>query len=117
MSAWILSLEPEASQNRLDHRGMNLADHVGSVQRSSCLWLQLFRVERVLLLPKCQSNSRDLTCQRQTCHLGRHSLRQQSHIEVAQRPHSTAGSTSGSLPDRLHHLAVITIHTATLSWA
>ncbi len=31
-------------------------------ERSSCLRLQLFCVETFLLLPKCQSNGRDLSC-------------------------------------------------------
>ena len=61
-SAWILSLEPE--RRRTDGpppRHEDLADPLSSVQRSSCLWLQLFGVETFLLFPKCQSNSRDLS--------------------------------------------------------
>jgi hypothetical protein len=61
MSEWILSLEPE--HRRTDGsppRRENLGDHLSSVRRSSCLWLQLFGVETFLLLPKCQSNGRDL---------------------------------------------------------
>ena len=63
MSVWILSLEPEHRENRwAPPRHDSLADHLSSVRRSSCLWLQLFRVETFFLLPKCQSNGRDLTC-------------------------------------------------------
>jgi hypothetical protein len=62
MSAWILSLEPEHRQNRwVTTEARNLGDHLSSVQRSSCLWLQLFGVETFLLLPQCQSDGRDLS--------------------------------------------------------
>src|ERR1035438_6519502 len=61
MSAWILSLEPEHRRTRWPPpRHQNLGDHLSSVRRSSCLWLQLFCVETFLLLPECQSNGRDL---------------------------------------------------------
>ena len=62
MSEWILSLEPE--RRRTDGpppRHEDLADPLSSVQRSSCLWLQLLGVETFLLFPKCQSTSRDLS--------------------------------------------------------
>src|ERR1700693_5137741 len=50
-----------ASQNRwVTTEASNLGDHLSSVRRSSCLWLQLFGVVTFLLLPKCQSNGRDL---------------------------------------------------------
>jgi hypothetical protein len=62
MRAWILSLEPEHRQNRrVTPEASNLGDHLSSVRRSSCLWLQWFGVETFLLLPKCQSKGRDLS--------------------------------------------------------
>jgi hypothetical protein len=62
MSEWILSLEPERRRNRwVPTEACNLGDHLRSVQRSSCLRLQLFGVETFLLLPECQSNGRDLS--------------------------------------------------------
>jgi hypothetical protein len=62
MSVSILSLEPERRKNRFGyHRGMKtLGDHLGSMQCSSGLRLQLFCVETFSSLPKCQSNSGDL---------------------------------------------------------
>src|ERR1700745_281622 len=99
MSAWILSLDPSIAEPMGHHRAGNRGDPLRSVQRSSCLWLQLFGVERFLLLPKCQGNGRDLTCQGETRHLGLHSLGQQRPIEVAQRTYTTAGSGRGSFED------------------
>jgi hypothetical protein len=62
MSVWILSLEPERRRtNGPPPRHADLADPLRSVQRSSCLRLQLFGVETFLLLPECQSNGRDLS--------------------------------------------------------
>src|SRR5580704_16333456 len=96
------------------HRGVNLGDHLSSVQRSSCLRLQLFRVETSLLLPECQSNGRDLSASGQTRPLGLHALSQQSHIEVARRSYTTAGSGRGSLEDLFHFVVVILIETTNL---
>src|ERR1039457_7652870 len=55
-------------------RQENLGDHLGSVRCSSGLRFQLFCVETSSLLPKCQSNGRDLARQRQTSHLRLHPL-------------------------------------------
>ena len=61
MSAWILSLEPEHRQNRwVTPSRETWETTLSSVQRSSCLRLQLFGVETFLLLPECQSNGRYL---------------------------------------------------------
>jgi hypothetical protein len=51
-----------ASQNRwITTEACNLGDHLSSVQRSSCLRLQLFGVETFLLFPRCQSDGRNLS--------------------------------------------------------
>ena len=65
MSVSILSLEPEHRKNRYGHhRGMKtLGDHLGSVRCSSGLRFQLLCVETSSLLPKGQSNGRDLARQ------------------------------------------------------
>src|SRR5258707_10608648 len=97
MSAWILSLEPEHRKNRLAiTEAGNLGDHLGSVKRSSGLRFQVFCVETFLLLPKCQSNGRDLARQCQARHFQFHSLGQQSRIEIVERSRTTAGSGSCS---------------------
>jgi len=77
------------------------------VQRSSGLRFQFFSVEAFLLFPKRQSNGSDLPCQREARHLGLHAFVQQSHIEVAQRPHPTAGPGRGPLEDLFHLVIVI----------
>jgi hypothetical protein len=60
MSVWILSLEPEHRQNDGSPPRRETWETPAFLQRSSCLWLQLFGVETFLLLPECQSNGRDL---------------------------------------------------------
>src|ERR1022692_2926823 len=93
MSASILSLEPEHRKNRFGHhRGMKtLGDHLGSVRYSSGLRFRLFCVETFLLLPKCQSNGRDLARQCQASHLGLHALGQLSRVEIMEWSRGTAG--------------------------
>src|SRR5882724_2768908 len=115
MSEWILSLEPERrGTDWPSTKYENLGEQLSSVQRSSGLRLQLFGVKTFLLFPQGQSNGRDFTRQRQTRHLGLHAFVQQSHIEVAQRPHPTAGPGRGSLEDLFHLMVVILIETTNL---
>src|SRR5271167_642659 len=116
MSVWILSLEPEHRTNRFGyHRGMKtLGDHLGSVRYSSCLRFQLFSVETFLLFPKCQSDGRDLARQGQTSHLRLHPIGQQSRVEIAERPRSTAGPGGRTLEDLFHGMIVISIQTTEL---
>src|SRR5271166_3056649 len=91
-----------------------LGDNLGSVQCSSCLRFQLFCVETFLLLPKCQSDGRDLARQRQTSHLRLHPVGQQSRVEIVERPRSTAGPGGRTLEDLFHLVIVISIQTTEL---
>ena len=115
LSASILS--PNPSMARTDGsppRHENLGDHLGSLPCSSCLRFQSLSVETFPLLPKCQSNGRDLTRQPQTRHLRLHSLVQQSHLELTERPQATAGSGGRSLEDLFHLVVMILIQTTQL---
>src|ERR1039458_10352461 len=116
MSASILSLEPEHRKNRLGHhRGRKtLGDHLGSVRYSSCLRFQLFCVETFLLLPKCQSNGRDLARQCQASHLGLPALGKQSLIEIMEWSRGTAGPGGRSLEDLFRLMVVVLIETTNL---
>ena len=92
------------------HRGMKtLGDHLGSIRCSSGLRFQLFGVETFLLLPKCQSNGRDLARQRQTSHLRLHALGQQSRVKIMEWSRTTAGPGGRTLEDLLHLMVVVLI--------
>src|ERR1022692_5263278 len=91
-----------------------LGDHLGSVRYSSCLLFQLFCVETFLLLPKCQSNGRDLARQCQTRHLRLHPLGQQSRVEIMEWSRTTAGSGGRTLEDLFHLMVVISIQPTNL---
>src|SRR6202162_5110317 len=91
-----------------------LGDHLGSIRCSSCLRFQLFGVETFLLLPKCQSNGRDLARQRQTRHLRLHPFVEQTHIELAKRSPATAGPGGRALANLFHLMFVVPIETTEL---
>src|ERR1700693_3094691 len=91
-----------------------LGDHLGSIRCSSCLRFQLFSVETFLLLPKCQSNGRDLARQCQTSHLRLHPIGQQSLVEIVERSRTTAGSGGRTLEDFFHLMVVVLIETTDL---
>src|SRR5664279_934685 len=76
----------------------------------------MFCVESCSFLPKCQRNGRDLACWRETSHFGLHTLGQQSRIEIAERPRTTAGPGSRTLEDLFHLMIVILIQTTNLLW-
>ncbi len=92
----------------------NLGDHLGSIRCSSCLRFQLFCVETFLLLPKCQSNSRDLARQGQTSHLRPHPRGQQSRVEIIEWSRATAGPGGRTFEDLFHGMIVISIQTTEL---
>src|ERR1022692_1385021 len=105
-----------ASQEPIGHhRGMKtLGDHLGSIRCSSCLRFQLFCVETFLLLPKCQSNGRDLARQCQTSHLRLHALGQQSRVKIMEWSRTTAGPDGRTLEDLFHLVVVVLIETTEL---
>src|SRR6266699_6832345 len=115
MSAYTLP-RTRASQEPIwpPPRHENLGDHLGSVRCSSCLRFQLFCVETFYSLPKCQSNGRDFACQRQTSHLRRHALGQQSRGEIVEGSPPTAGPGGRTLEDLFHLMVVVLIETTEL---
>ena len=104
----ILALVPERRKNRLASRGSN-AGRPDSRRRSSCLRLQMFSVETFSFLPECQRDGRDLACERETCHIGLHSLGQQSFVKVLQWSGATTGAHGRTLEDLLHLVVVILV--------
>src|ERR1700693_5713156 len=95
-------------------RQENLGDHLGSMRCSSGLRFQLFCVETFSSLPKCQSDGRDLACQRQTSHLRLQPLGQQSRVEIVERSPTTAGPGGRTLEDLFHLMVVVPIETTEL---
>src|SRR5215470_19171428 len=73
----------------------------------------MFCVETSSLLPKCQSNGRDLACERQTSHLRLHPLGQQTRVEIAERS-PTTGTRGRTFEDLLHLMVMILIQTTNL---
>ena len=109
----ILALVPERRKNRLASRGRN-AGRPDSRRRSSRLRLQMFSVETISFLPECQRDGRDLACERETCHIGLHSLGQQSFVKVLQWSGATTGAHGRTLEDLLHLVVVILVQATDL---
>jgi len=74
----------------------------------------MFSVETVSFLPKCQRDGRDLPCEREACHIGLHSLGQQSFVKVLQWSGTMTGAHGRTFEDLLHLVVVILVQATDL---
>src|SRR5271166_2226657 len=97
-----------SAQNQSTVADMTPEWSFGSV-RSSCLWLQIFGVERFSFLPNMQSDGRDLTRQGQPGQLGLHPLPQKVFVEPAKGSVTATGGGRRALEQVLQIVVVVQV--------
>ena len=81
-------------------------------RRSSCLPMQLLRVETHSFLPDGQSDGGNLSCQGKTGHRRPHPFGNPSRIEIVQGARTRAGRDGSTFEETLQIFIVIVIQTA-----
>ena len=83
-------------------------------RRSSCLRLQLFRVEMCSFLPDDESDRRYLSRQGEASHRRLHAFGEQSLVEIVERSLPAAGHRRRTLEDGFHIVIMILIEPTNL---
>jgi hypothetical protein len=110
---WILTLEPARRKNRKAITGlMNPVRKKFSSQRSSCLYLQMFRIETHSFLPNQQSDRSNLARQSKPCHVRLHSPRHASFVEILKRSAVGCRPSGRALEDVFQIMIVVAVQSA-----